>query len=62
VNRRFKFKFHNTTGIALKLIAQDKWYGFLESPNHYVPPEGELEIRGFKKCDNASGVTYLLTF
>ncbi len=62
VNRRFHFTFHNSTGVSLKLISQDKWYGFLETPNKYVPGIGKLEIRGYKRSDNATGVTYLLGF
>jgi hypothetical protein len=62
VNRRFHFTFQNSTGIALKLVYQDKWFGYLETPNKYVPPHGNLAIRGYKRSDNASGVTYLLGF
>ena len=62
VNRKFEFTFHNTTGVSLLLKSQDGWYGFLESPDKIVPPDGKLKIRGYKRADNATGVTYLLGF
>ena len=62
VNRRFEFTFHNSTGISLHLKSQDGWYGFLESPDKIVPPDGKIKIRGYKRADNATGVTYVLAF
>ena len=62
VNRKFEFTFENKTGISLELVSQDCWYGFLDAPNRTVPAGGELKIRGYKRADNATGVTYLLGF
>jgi hypothetical protein len=61
-NKRFEFKMRNSTGIAMKLKSQDKWFGNLETPCKYVPNNGTLKIRGYKIGHTAQGVTYLLGF
>ena len=62
VNRQLLFTIHNNSGIALLLVDQNKWYGFLDAPNHYVPPTGDFQVRGYKRSNNATGVTFRLTF
>ena len=42
VNRQLLFTIHNNSDISLLLVDQNKWYGFLDAPNHYVPPMGDF--------------------